>query len=149
MYNACERFRSLSYAVNDADAVEDFFMKSKPLGTSKIISMRNATRQQMLDGFQKLEDITEDVDNPCIVIFYAGHGSQKECPEEWREYATGSDEIEILCPSDIGAIGVDGKVVEGIPDRLVGTLLSNLARKRGNNIVCHPSPNTYLELETY
>lgn len=108
----------------------------------KIVSMRNATRQRILDGFEELEKITEGTSNPRIIIFYAGHGGQVERPEEWEAYTTDYDKIEILCPSDIGAEQEDGGVVEGIPDKLVGTLLARLARERGNNIVSLSSIHT-------
>lgn len=89
----------------------------------------------MLDGFRKLEEITKDSEDPCMIIFYAGHGAQAPRPLGWEEYAADYDMIEMLCPSDLGVVGQDGKVVEGIPDRMISALLHNLAEKRGNNIV--------------
>jgi hypothetical protein len=127
--------KSLLYAVADADAIEDFLQKRMALLPSNTISLRNATRQQILEGFLDLEGITDGSKDPCIVIFYAGHGAQGRPPKQWKEYVTGYNVIELLCPSDIGCEGKDGKVVEGIPDKWVGDLLKGLASKRGNNIV--------------
>lgn len=135
LYNGSKRFKPLFHAVNDADAIARFFTTSETLKASKLISMRNATRQQMLDGLAELEDITEGTQNACIIIFYAGHGGQSPRPDEWKEHTMDCEDIEFLCPSDIGVTTEYGNVVEGIPDRLFGAILSNLARKRGNNIV--------------
>lgn len=105
------------------------------LKDSQIVSLRNATRQEMLDGFHKLEEITKDKDDPCMIIFYAGHGAQTPRPQGWEDYAADYEMIEMLCPIDLGVVGTDGKVVEGIPDRMVSALLNGLAEMRGNNIV--------------
>lgn len=126
---------SLRFAVKDADAIKNFFKEYMKLEDSNLINLRNATRKQMLKGFSDLEDKTSGSVDPIIVIFYAGHGARTNRPEGWEQYTVDDDMIEMLCPSDIGGLGEDGKVVEGIPDRLVGALLHNLARKRGNNIV--------------
>jgi hypothetical protein len=99
----------------------------------------------MLDAFKALERNTAGTVDPCIIIYYAGHGASSARPDGWENWATDRDRIEQLCPSDIGA-EVDGQVVEGIPDRVICGLINSLAEERGNNIV---SPNSlYSDVET-
>lgn len=94
-----------------------------------------ATRHGILKAFEDLEKMTEATADPCIIIFYAGHGAHIERPQGWEPYTTDRDLIELLCPSDMGSATADGRVVEGIPDRKICDLLNSLADKRGNNIV--------------
>ncbi|KAJ3524088.1 hypothetical protein NMY22_g11153 [Coprinellus aureogranulatus] len=95
-----DRSMDLRCAIADADAVENFFKRSMHLREAQTISMRNATRQQMADGFTSLRKMVEPAMDPCVVIFYAGHGAQGDRPPEWEGYT--NPRIEMLCPSDIG-----------------------------------------------
>ena len=81
----------------------------------------------------------EEEDGPCIVIFYAGHGSSAPVPKGWEDWATDEHDIEMLCPSDMGLIDQDtNQVIEGIPDRMICSYLNGLAERWGNNIVSVP-----------
>ncbi|KAF6752769.1 caspase domain-containing protein [Ephemerocybe angulata] len=138
----CEGYMPLPFARNDAKAVEAFFTTSTNFKASQVITLLNATKKEMLDAFGTLETLTSDTLDPRFVIFYAGHGARAKRPEGWEAYTTDDIWIELLCPIDMGTIDTNGRVVEGIPDRVVGALLSNLARKKGNNITlildcCH------------
>lgn len=139
-----DTYKNLKGAVADADAIEACIIQKLHAPRENIVSLRNATRQQMLDGFKKLEEITERCpgpEDPCIIVFYAGHGARASRPEGWEEWAVDTDMIEMLCPSDLGveipAVGEGGEVdyVEGILDRNIAATLNSLAKKRGNNIV--------------
>jgi hypothetical protein len=120
----------------DADAIGDFLVKRLKASRNNIINLRDteATRQGIIDAFKRLEKKSAATVDPCIIIYYAGHGASSPRPKGWEDWATDSERIEQLCPSDIGAV-VDGQVVEGTPDRVICGLLDSLAKKRGNNIV--------------
>ena len=129
--------------MNDADAVDTYLRTTLNVPKENVINIRNAqaSRQGILNSFQRLEKITAPAQQPCIIIFYAGHGARTEKPPQWLDWATDSDFVEMLCPCDIGIELEDGEgVVEGIPDRTVCYLLNQLSTLRGNNIVCHSFP---------
>ncbi|KAF6749511.1 caspase domain-containing protein [Ephemerocybe angulata] len=132
------QYKNLHGAVADADEMEEYVLNHLQANPDNIISLRNATRKEMLDGFHKLDEITKDTINPCIIVFYAGHGARAQRPSGWEAWAVDSDMIEMLCPSDLGMPipGVEEDYVEGILDRTVASLLNSLAasRTRGNNI---------------
>lgn len=129
----------LNGAVADADRFEDYLKgplaklsRQKP----KIISLRNATRQEILRGFVSLQTDYKDLkDNVVIIIFYAGHGARTKKPKEWTDWQTNNDEIEMMCPSDIGKVEGNSAPVEGIYDRTISALLNKLSKEMGPNIV--------------
>ncbi|CAA7268644.1 unnamed protein product [Cyclocybe aegerita] len=131
------KYSNLAGAVADADHFEAYLKGplAKLSGREpKILSLRNAKRQQILDGFTHLQtEYTEFKDKAAILIFYAGHGARTRKPQEWVEWKTYNDEIELLCPSDIGTIE-GGSVVEGIYDRTISALLNQLSEAMGSNI---------------
>ncbi|RXW16987.1 hypothetical protein EST38_g8865 [Candolleomyces aberdarensis] len=143
VYPASPEYTNLRAAVADADAIEEFLVDQLKVLPENIISLRDgeATRQGILDAFRTLETNTAATVDPCIIIYYAGHGASSPRPEEWEDWATDREWIEQLCPSDLGAL-VGGQVVQGLPDRVICGLLNSLAEKRGNNITlimdcCH------------
>jgi hypothetical protein len=128
-------YDNLSAAVADADAIESFLVNGLKALPQNIVSLRDAeaTRQGILDAFKALEMNTAATVDPCIIIYYAGHGARSPKPDGRENWTADRDCIEQLCPSDMG-VGVDG-LVEGIPDRVICALLNSLAEKRENNIV--------------
>jgi hypothetical protein len=138
VYQRSPEYPILKAAVADADAIESFLLKRLKALPQNIISLRDgeATRQGILSAFSRLEENTAATVNPCIIIYYAGHGAGGPSSDGWE---TDRHITEQLCPSDLGTV-VDGQVVEGIPDRVICALLNSLAKKRGNNIV---SPNSF------
>ena len=75
--------------------------------------------------------------NDLILIYFAGHGARCEAPEGWRP-GTKDNKIEMICPVDIGC-EIDGRIVTGIPDFILGSLITSIAEEKGDNIVS-PSP---------
>ncbi|KAK0205134.1 caspase domain-containing protein [Desarmillaria ectypa] len=138
-------YENLLAAVADADRFENYLLEGLQTPREHIISLRNgqATRRAIIDGFRSL------ICNPrivsgmaAIIIYYSGHGAVTPKPDEWTDWQTYDNEIEMLCPTDIGVLDVNGKVVEGIPDRTISELLLELATAKGNNITlildcCH------------
>ena len=125
--------------MNDANDMEKYLLSSLQVPSQNLINLRNeqATRTGILEGCKKLQDISEGAEDPCFIIFYAGHGARSAKPVEWSDWESDSDQVEVLCPCDIGVVR-DGEVVEGIPDRTVCYLLNRLSKQRSNNIVRTP-----------
>ncbi|KAF6744341.1 hypothetical protein DFP72DRAFT_85644 [Ephemerocybe angulata] len=131
-------YSDLTAGVGDANAMASFLETTLKVPAENIINLRDrqASRRGILNGFKALELRSEKSFSTCIIIFYAGHGARTERPLEWQDWATDSEHVEMLCPSDIGMPtgSLDGSVVEGIPDRTVCYLLNGLSQLRGNNI---------------
>ena len=132
------KYPNLSGAVVDADKFEAYLRRLSKLGTYiiDIISLRNASRQDILTGFYSLQNNYSNwKHNAAIIIFYAGHGARTEKPKEWTDWDTSTGEVEMLCPSDIGVSHGCQTVVEGIYDRTISALLNRLSEAMGTNIV--------------
>ncbi|KAJ3517713.1 hypothetical protein NLJ89_g334 [Agrocybe chaxingu] len=131
-----DKYTNLSGSVADADHFEAYLQGLAGLGTRiiDIISLRNASRRETLNGFRSLQhNYPNWKDEAAIVVFYAGHGARTAKPEEWVDWETSTGEVEMLCPSDIGM--PDGSfVVEGVYDRTISALLNQLAAAMGPNI---------------
>ncbi|KAK0194259.1 caspase domain-containing protein [Armillaria mellea] len=141
----CGEYGNLLAAVADADRFQDYLLGDLHTPREHIISLRNgqATRKAIIDGFKSL------ICNPrivqgmaAVIIYYSGHGAVALKPDEWSDWQTYDNEIEMLCPADIGILDINNKVVEGIPDRTISELLLELATAKGNNITlildcCH------------
>ncbi|PBL03180.1 hypothetical protein ARMGADRAFT_6665 [Armillaria gallica] len=132
-------------ASNDADKFEGYLREDLQAPKENIISLRDAqaTRSAIIDGFTNL------IQNPnivcgraAIVIYFAGHGAVANKPDEWTDWETSDNTIEILCPADMGLLDEYNNVIEGIPDRTISELLLRLSEAKGNNITvvldcCH------------
>ena len=64
------------------------------------------------------------------MIYFAGHGGSAKTPEGWE---AGGTKIQLLISCDCTSFGEEK---HGVPDRTLGALLSRLASKKGDNIVC-------------
>lgn len=146
-------FHNLGAAVADADAFEEYLQQHLGVPPVNIISLRDekASRNAILSGFASLRDNPKYLKGECaIIIYFAGHGAQTEKPTEWKDWATITGKIEMLCPSDIGlpfTALVNGKQhpdkIPGIPDRTLSTYLNHISDIKGNNIVSFfPSQHT-------
>ncbi|KAK0469386.1 caspase domain-containing protein [Desarmillaria tabescens] len=140
-----EGYENLLAAVADADRFENYLLEGLRTPEEHIVSLRNgqATRKAIIDGFKSLTHNPRIVPGmTAIIIYYSGHGAVTPKPDEWTDWQTYDNEIEMLCPTDIGVPYADDKVVEGIPDRTISELLLELATAKGNNITlildcCH------------
>jgi hypothetical protein len=122
-------------AVADADAMRDYLQKQLGVPSSQIRNLRNseATRAAIIAGIEALSRSKEvEVGDP-ILIYYAGHGGSADKPKGWEVGSTGK--IELLIPYDHSSPLEDANPKHGIPDRTLGVLLSQLAIKKGDNIV--------------
>ena len=65
-------FQSLDRPANDAQQLYDVLIKDYTFEPQDIILLKNPTRQQIIDAFDKLSQVTTVNDN--LLVFYAGHG---------------------------------------------------------------------------
>ncbi len=150
-----EGYTNLGAAVADADRVEKFLLQRLRTPTDHITSLRNAhaTRTAIINAFESLIHDPRISPGMPIVIYYAGHGAMAPKPKEWTDWLIPDNQIQMLCPTDMGDLDVNNKVVEGIPDRTVSELLLKLATAKGNNIVRvttleYPQGETHICLDT-
>ena len=113
--------------------MRDYLQYDLEVPSSRIRNLRDAdaTRDAIIGGIKALSLNDEIIEGDPILIYYAGHGSLAGTPKEWLDWNT--DKIELLVPYDHSSL--DGDPIHGIPDRTLGVLLSQLAIKKGDNIV--------------
>jgi hypothetical protein len=129
-YQRKKDFSSLRGAVPDGEAFRDYLMRRLRVPEDQISTLFNeeATRAAIIKAFQDLSEDRRINRGDPIFIFYAGHGSQIRPPPDWKEP---NAKIEVIMPYDCT---LDGSV-EPIPDRTIGALIDEIARKKGDNIV--------------
>jgi hypothetical protein len=127
---------NLEGAVPDADAVRDYLQKQLGVPSNQIRNLRDsgATRAAIIDGIKAFSFNNKIKEGDPILIYYAGHGGSAGTPKGWEVGST--NKIELLIPYDYSSSLEDGDPKHGIPDRTLGALLSQLADKKGDNIVC-------------
>ena len=125
-------------AVPDADAMRDYLQKHMGVPSSQIRNLRDneATRAAIIDGIQAFSFNEEIKEGDPILIYFAGHGGTADTPKGWEVGSTGK--IEFLIPYELSTWESleNGNAIYGIPDRTLRALLSQLASKKGDNIVC-------------
>jgi hypothetical protein len=67
-----------------------------------------------------------------MILFFAGHGSSFEAPSN---LIAPNGRVEAICPVDERTKNEAREDVHAIPDYVLVRLLSELADKKGNNIV--------------
>jgi Caspase domain len=135
---------NLQGAVKDALNVKDYLEKYLGVPTSQIRLLLDAeaTRSAIIGAFNDLIADQRIHRGSPILIYYAGHGGEADAPKNWE---AGDAKIQMLIPHDFHA-DINGQVIYGIPDRTIGTLLSRVAEKWGDNIVCLPCFTMYSQL---
>ncbi|KAG8795058.1 hypothetical protein FRC12_018354 [Ceratobasidium sp. 428] len=103
------------------------------------IHNRDATRQAIIEGLCGLANDGRIQKHDPILIFYAGHGCELAAPANWE---TNGQKIQAIIPCDAGVPDATGEPVHVLPDRTIGSLLDDIARKKGDNITvifdcCH------------
>ncbi|KAJ7090443.1 hypothetical protein C8R44DRAFT_574205, partial [Mycena epipterygia] len=101
-----------------------------------------ATRAAILSAFKSHflnNEVIPDNGEAAMILFFAGHGSRALAP---GNLLPSDGMVETFCPQDEGTLDDHDEYVHSIPDYILGWLLSELARKKGNNITtifdsCH------------
>lgn len=127
-------FQRLNGAVKDAKSMTEYLLNDLKVPNDHIIQIydQQATRDAIVAGFIELRDNQDIQEQDAIIIFYAGHGSEIDAPDGWE---TNGAKIQAIVPWDVNTLDSDGRTIEVIPDRTVATLLNDIARLRGDNIV--------------
>ena len=137
-------FHALKAAVRDADSIRNWLVGEFKVPASHIRDLRNkeATRKAIIEALVALsKDPNIQRDDP-ILIYYAGHGTEAPAPKQWR---WDSPKIQMIVPWDFKHPDGPGPgVIEGIPDRTLGVLLTKLSKEKGDNIVRPPSLHLYM-----
>ena len=134
-YQWKEDFSFLRGAVPDGNAFRDYLMKGLHVPGDQISTLfdEQATRSAIIQAFQNLSTDPRISKGDPIFIFYAGHGSQKRPPPDWKEL---NPKIEVIIPYDCTLDQTPARAfVPPIPDRTIGALIDDIAIKKGNNIV--------------
>jgi len=128
----------LEGAVHDALSVMTYIKEylGVPDSQIRILCNADASRSAIIREFNNLIADRRIHRGDPILIFYAGYGGEVAPPDGWE---AGNTKIQMIVPHDFGT-DVDGQVNYGIPDRTIGSLLSRIAEKRGDNIVRLPKP---------
>ena len=129
-YQRKEDFSSLRGAVPDGKEFRHYLTTRLRVPEDQISTLfdEEATRSAIIKAFQDLNEDPRINRGDPIFIFYAGHGGQKRPHPDWNEP---NEKIEVIVPYDCTS---DGSV-EPIPDRTIGLLIDEIARKKGDNIV--------------
>jgi hypothetical protein len=128
---------NLDGAVADALAVKKYLEENLgvPASQIRLLLDAEATRGAIIQEFKNLVADRRIHRGDPILIFYAGHGGEVDAPEGWE---AGDAKIQMLIPHDF-CTNVADQATYGIPDRTIGTLLSRVAEKWGDNIVRLPN----------
>ena len=125
--NLYDSVRSLRGAAGDALSVKKYLEESLKVPSGQIHTLLNkeASRTAIIDAFSSLRDDGRIVEGDAIFIYFAGHGSEIE--------GDVGNKQQVLVPQDYCV--TDEKYVPAIPDRTIGALISQIAEKKGDNIV--------------
>jgi hypothetical protein len=133
--------------VHDATSFRTYLVDHLSVPEDQITTLLDgeATRIKIIGAFLTLCADKRIQNQDPIVIFYAGHGSKIAKPEGWE---VNGPHIQALVPQDVKVNDASGQPICPIPDRTIATLLNDLSRAKGDNIVSNndfilvPSANT-------
>jgi hypothetical protein len=147
--NSYNEVGPLHGAVPDALSVKDYLENSLKVPTHQIHMLldKSASRSAIIEAFKSFRGDRRIQEGDPIFIYFAGHGGELLLPES----EVGS-KIQLLVPQDCCA--TPEKKIPAIPDRTIGSLIAQIAEKKGDNIVSlfHCSSlqgNTYLLAQTF
>ncbi|KAJ7464436.1 caspase domain-containing protein [Mycena latifolia] len=148
-YLSTEDFTTLRGAVSDARAFQKYLLDPRekcglgvPAENIVMIENLQATRKNIFATFRSHfldNDKIPDHGNATMILFYAGHGTRMEAPDNW---GTADGKVEAICPVDERTTDAEGEYVHAIPDYILGWLLRELKDKKGPNVTvicdsCH------------
>ena len=111
--------------------------------TVKVLTNEQATRQNIIDGFQKhlMQAGSEDV----ALFYYSGHGAQEKAPEAFWHLEPDHLDETLVCV-DSRHKDAKGNEVYDLADKELGQLLSEIAKKDPHILVildcCHSGSGT-------
>ena len=135
-YQNHDHYKPLSAAIRDVTDIERFLLSKLSVPQDRVRKLLDgdATRTQIIKEIEALQFNSDICYGDPILIYYAGHGTRSQAPAGYNTYAS-DGKVECLCPADISPPNASSPVT-AIPDVVLGLLLSELAEKKGNNILC-------------
>jgi Caspase domain len=126
----------LTGAVYDASCMRDFLSSKLSVPQDRIRTLLDdeATKVRIIEEIQALKTNPDIQCGDPILVYFAGHGARSPVPVGHNSYAN-EGWFESLCPVDISPPNASSPVT-AIPDVVLGFLISELAEKKGDNIVC-------------
>lgn len=125
-------------AVNDARNVQAFvenelIIPEGKLKSIKLLTNGDATKKNIIKFLRDLYAPDSPVQqDDLVIIYFAGHGARGDPPEGWNPRGQSEDKtIEMICPVDIGQ-KADGKIITGIPDVVLGSIITRISERSGN-----------------
>ncbi|KAJ7653670.1 caspase domain-containing protein [Mycena polygramma] len=125
---------NLSGCVADADDMFDYLTDnlSVPVNNINILRNETATRYAIITSLYGLASDNRIGRGDAIIIFFAGHGAEAKAPEGWP--TGGQPKIQMLLPYNFDPHANNDEQAQGLFDRTFNTLLSKIAKQKGNNI---------------
>jgi hypothetical protein len=135
-HGGTDKLRHLTGCIPDADDMMDFLIKDLRVARTSITYLRDeeATRAKILSSIRSLSLNPEIQHGDPILIYFAGHGATALPPKGWHAGGHNSY-IQMLVPYDFDSSSCD-PTTQGFCDITFGRVLSELARVKGDNIVC-------------
>lgn len=94
-----EKWPTLTTAVRDVEQLANVLIERYGFAEENVIVKTNATRREMLKGFNTLAETSKPEDN--VLIYYAGHGEYDELKRGWWIPVDGEDRIDYISNEDI------------------------------------------------
>lgn len=128
---------NLEGAVRDADDFEKF-LGDMPASDHVIVKLRNgeAKRAKILESLEALANEKSHKPDDCVVIYYAGHGTEGNAPREWQDSTSPTRRIQLLCPHDFTFPEDKSSECDtlGIPDLTIAYWLNRILATRKNTV---------------
>ncbi|KAJ7697995.1 hypothetical protein B0H17DRAFT_927849 [Mycena rosella] len=121
-----ENVGNLQGCVRDAESMRDVLLEHSPNAQISLLTDGSATRMEILKAFkQHLFENPLITKTDAIIVYFAGKGQRLPGPA-----GTPGRDVDILLPQDYS------DETHGISDSTLHTLLCDLAKEKGPNIVC-------------
>ncbi|KAI0339499.1 hypothetical protein BDW22DRAFT_1431754 [Trametopsis cervina] len=138
------RYVSLTGAVADADAFEDYLL-SRHMPRDSIRRFRNeeATRDSIINALCSMQTDDRIQKNDPIIIYYAGHGATGNAPVEWH-YQNRAIQVLVPCdisPDDTIAAAANRPPVHGITDRTLCMEIGGWQRASEGSLAIRKQPH--------
>jgi len=129
-----QHYPPLVGAVKDVEDVFDFLLSSLSVPTSCITKLldHEATADAIVNGIRSLAHHPDIKHGDAILVYFSGHGARAIAPQGWE---TSDGYVETICPVDISSDLTAKPLVSGIPDLMLNMLITQIAEKKGDNIV--------------
>lgn len=132
----------LRSSVKDADDVEHFLRTTLLVPSERIKVLRNgeATRKGILTAVESFCAPAPNTikEGSTILIYFSGHGTRTLVSKKCRAHDPQSEDgkIEAICPVDFNTLDEDGKIIKGIPDIMLKSMVQKISEVvKTDNIV--------------